>query len=546
MNRLKVVIIKSSKYDVDGFVQRYRKGFMPNSTVPYIRAMIPSVHKGVAIDVASIDEYVYTSLDYLTLLKSQPNQPTLVLIVGVQSHQFHRALDLAALALSDGCMVCIGGPHVMTCDTTAIQGRGISFALAEAERVLSELLDDAVGGELKPLYGADRRWASELDPPAVCAPSRRDMQRYVVPLLGVYPARGCPFSCNFCSVIKIAGRRIRSQPVKTTIETLKAAKSAGVRMIMFTSDNFNKYPQAEELLHEMIREDLQMQFFAQCDTQVGKQDELMSLMARAGCRQIFVGAESFDRQTLLAAHKTQNHPERYEQIVALCRKYRILSHFSNIIGFPDQTSAGIDEHLVILKELGPIHASFYILCPIPGTEQYADFLERGLIVERNLDRFDTTSLTWRHPHLSAEEMRAALFHCYRSFYTMKHAMRQLPYLPTDGGPIMESGALIGAVAFNRIWAASGIHPMSGGIGRRRIDCEKDFLQRRMDTYGFEHAPLPRNLQLGAEEEAANKYLNVAVPGRSGASRDAGGDDAQHARDLVGTTREASAKNLTKG
>jgi radical SAM superfamily enzyme YgiQ (UPF0313 family) len=71
-------------------------------------------------------------------------------------------------------------------------------------------------------------------------------------MLGLYPARGCPFLCNFCSVIKIAGRKIRSQSIDTSLASLRAAKAAGVRTIMFTSDNFNKYPEAETLLGAMI------------------------------------------------------------------------------------------------------------------------------------------------------------------------------------------------------------------------------------------------------------------------------------------------------
>src|SRR5690606_15043773 len=123
--------------------------------------------------------------------------------------------------------------------------------------------------------------------------------------------------CNFCSVIKIAGRQIRSQPVETTIESLRAAKRAGVRMVMFTSDNFNKYSDAPELLERMIEERFDIPFFVQCDAQIAKQEDFISLLARAGCFQMFVGVESFHRQTLIAAHKTQNHPELYADIVRL-------------------------------------------------------------------------------------------------------------------------------------------------------------------------------------------------------------------------------------
>src|SRR5262245_17989706 len=330
---LRVVIIKPSKYGLSGHVERFRRGFMPNSTVPYLRSMTPNSIESVGIETIAVDEYVQTDLGYLDLFR-KPHTPTLLALVGVQSHQFQRSLDLAALARANGIQSIIGGPHVMTCDTTELQGRGISFALAEAETVWASILSDAIRGELQPAYGRDQRWASELDAPVLEPPSSRDLRRYLVPMLGIYPARGCPFTCNFCSVIKIAGRHIRSQAIETTIQSLRKAKQAGVRFVMFTSDNFNKYSEAPELLEQMIKEKIFLPFFVQCDTQVARQQEFVSLLSRAGCFEMFVGVESFSRQTLLAAHKAQNHPATYEQIHELCARNGIVSHFSNIIGFP--------------------------------------------------------------------------------------------------------------------------------------------------------------------------------------------------------------------
>ncbi len=187
---LRVVIIKPSKYTASGCVERFRRGFMPNSTVPYIRSMTPAVVAGSPVEIHSIDEYVHTDLGYLSLLKRPPGGRTLLALVGVQSHQFHRALDLAAYAQRSGCTAVIGGPHVMTCDTSMLHGHGVSFAQAEAELVWSEILNDAAGGELQPVYGRDRRWQQELDAPTLIPPSRDDLSRYVIPMLGVYPAAG--------------------------------------------------------------------------------------------------------------------------------------------------------------------------------------------------------------------------------------------------------------------------------------------------------------------------------------------------------------------
>src|SRR5262245_53503481 len=94
---LRLVILKPSKYGVTGHVERFRRGFMPNSTVPYIRSMTPAEVDGVSIETHAIDEYVQTGLNYLKLLKN-PSVSTLLALVGVQSHQFHRSLDLAAFA----------------------------------------------------------------------------------------------------------------------------------------------------------------------------------------------------------------------------------------------------------------------------------------------------------------------------------------------------------------------------------------------------------------------------------------------------------------
>jgi hypothetical protein len=304
--------------------------------------MTPTEVNGTPTDVQSVDEYVHTDLRYLSLLRRPQSGGTLVAMVGVQSHQFHRALDLAACARRNGCMAVIGGPHVMTCDTTPLQGHGVSFAQAEAELVWLEILKDAADGDLKPVYGRE-----------------------------------------------------------------------------------------------------------------------------AGCFQMFVGVESFNRQTLLAAKKGQNRPDTYRDIVRLCRAHAISSHFSNIIGFPQDTEREVHEHLEVLRALSPTWVSFYVLCPIPGTEQYDDFMAAGLVTEKNLDRFDTTCLTWRHPFFSPEQLSELLFACYRKFFSLRHALRNLRDLsPRYGNGIL--GEMMGSVAmslFSRHCAWRRTHPMSGGVAR---------------------------------------------------------------------------------
>jgi radical SAM superfamily enzyme YgiQ (UPF0313 family) len=223
---------------------------------------------------------------------------------------------------------------------------------------------------------------------------------------------------------------------------------------------------------------------------------------------MFVGVESFNRQTLLSAHKGQNRPETYLDIVRLCRAYGITSHFSNIIGFPQDTEQEIHEHLKLLREMDPTWASFYILCPIPGTEQYDDFQAAGLIAEKNLDRFDTTCLTWRHPYLSAQKLTGLLFDCYRRFFSWGHSVRNVcDQLSFRGQKVFKKSAeSLASSLFVRYCTSRQTHPMSGGIMRVLRDRAADYLPWRRKMFDFELAPLPHSLQLSTTE------IQLKLPG----------------------------------
>lgn len=506
MKRLQVVLIKPSKYGLDGLVERYKKGYMPNATLYHIASLTPPQIGDVRVTVHTIDEYIQQDLDYLRLLERDPATIILVALVGVQSHQFHRALDLAAYARHHGVKHCvIGGPHPMTCDTSQLQGLGVSFALAEAELIWSNILEDALQGELHPVYGADRRWAEHLTGVVINPPSLDDLARYAAPILGLYPVRGCPYQCNFCSVIKISGRAVRSPDIETTLESLRRAKCGSVEVVKFVSDNFNKYPQIRQLLQTIIDDGLDLPFYCRCDSQIAKDPKLVELLGRAGCYEMFVGVEPFNRRTLKAAGKFHNYPKHYTDIVGLCDGAGIRPHFSNIIGFPDDEDE-VKHHLDVLKSLHPRIASFYILTPIPGTEQYDEFRKRGRITELNLDRFDATCATWSHPQLSHERLEDMLYHCYVNYYSF----------------LLKAGELsdddLRFAVFCRYTAAHRRHPMAGGVDQLQVDSVADYAVFRRAVFDINLAPLPDSLELSANDEALNRKTDWRSK-RVGASYD---------------------------
>jgi hypothetical protein len=229
---------------------------------------------------------------------------------------------------------------------------------------------------------------------------------------------------------------------------------------------------------------------------------------------MFVGAESFNPATLAAAHKFHNTPEKYAEIVRLCREHGITSHFSNILGFPDDTERRILEHLSTLRALAPDVASFYILTPVPGTEQYADFRRLGLLTEENLDRFDGAAMTWSHPRLSGPDLVGLLFRCYREFYSAPDVAARF-FRVARATRDFRRGAALGAVAGysaqSRRSAWRRVHPMAGGTWPVRRDSERDYRGLRLRTYGLARAPLPENLALSAADEEANRAARLSPP-----------------------------------
>ena len=142
----------------------------------------------------------------------------LIGLVGVQSNQFPRAVDLARPFLAAGLPVCIGGFHVSGCiamlpempqDLRDAQAMGISFFAGEAEeRRFDEVLRDAWNGTLKPLYNhMDNLPSLQGEPPPFLP--RKHVQRTSGSLSSVDLGRGCPYQCSFCTIINVQGRKSR-------------------------------------------------------------------------------------------------------------------------------------------------------------------------------------------------------------------------------------------------------------------------------------------------------------------------------------------------
>src|SRR5215510_4551831 len=161
-------LIKPSNYDDDGYVVTHFRGVLPSNTLNCLAALTQDVvnkktlGEDVDLHVHLFDETVQKiPVGKICRPSRGRKEQKIVCLVGVQTNQFPRATDLARRFRSAGLTVLIGGfpvsgylsmIHEIPPDIQSLLDEGVTIVKGEVEETWSEILQDALGGRLKPLY----------------------------------------------------------------------------------------------------------------------------------------------------------------------------------------------------------------------------------------------------------------------------------------------------------------------------------------------------------------------------------------------------------
>ena len=234
---LHVVLLKPSKYDDDGYVLRHWRGVLPSNTLACLYALTEDVKRRRAlredleVTVELLDEAVHKlNVPKIIRRSRRPGWKTVVCLVGVQTNQYPRAVDLARAFRAAGVDVIIGGFHVSgtialfhdpTPDIQEILDLGVTVVTGEVEAEWEHLLRDVLLGELKPLYNFLEP-TPDLSTPPIPMIHKKYLRRFVYQQFGTIDCgRGCPFSCSFCSIINVQGRKMRMRDPEAIAQAIK-------------------------------------------------------------------------------------------------------------------------------------------------------------------------------------------------------------------------------------------------------------------------------------------------------------------------------------
>ncbi|MDR2763027.1 MAG: radical SAM protein [Planctomycetaceae bacterium] len=488
IKKLEIIYIVPSRYDDDGYVQRWTWGVVPSNSLAVLKSLARDMIDkkplpNVEISLESYDDNVQKiPFDKIARQNIDPETKVVVGIVGVQSNQFPRASDIAMRFRKLGVDVLIGGFHVtgvialfdkLTPELQSLVDNGVSLIAGEAETPgsMEKIFDDVINNNLQPVYRLPK--APDLTNAPLPKADPKYIDHFGAKWATIDSSRGCPFGCTFCTVINIQGRKMRCRSSDAVIETVKENCKNGIPNFFFTDDNFARSAHWETIfdaLTEMRENGSPVNFMMQIDTQSSKIPNFVDKAVKAGCRMVFIGMESVNPENIAEAGKTQNKVEQYQSMVQTWQKSGVIVHVGYIIGFPKDTIESVKRDVLFLRDhVGVDLASFFMLTPLPGSVDHFEMVKRGDAIDPDLNKYDSFHETFVHSSMNPGEWMAATKTAYSVFYSKEHCTKILKRLPKDHYWLM---------FWNLIWyrysgVLSGTHPMMTGFFR----C-KDRLDRR--------------------------------------------------------------------
>lgn len=382
------------------FGDDYARPGHPHVGIAYLSAFLKHNKINVAIFDAGVesDEQVLDKLIHSF-------KPELIGVTAF-SYCYHLAEDVVRIVRTyTRTPIVMGGPHVSAARREVLENREIDFAIkGEGEFTLLELVSAIHNGRLDYSMINGLIWRSEIgitenqdrpfntDLNALPFPDYESfsLSQYINTAkerrLPIITSRGCPYSCNFCSVRLSMGKRFRSRSPENIVEEISNWHSKGFVSFDFNDDCFNFDPQRAIAICDLILEHgLKISYQLYNGIRADRVTrELLKKMKISGCAFISFGCESGSDEILKVIQKGLTL-DKVRRAVAWSNEAGIRNSVNFIIGHPHETYQSAMETLNFARSLPADFVNVFNLVPYPGTDLYRWIKENGrfLVDEKN-------------------------------------------------------------------------------------------------------------------------------------------------------------------
>jgi radical SAM superfamily enzyme YgiQ (UPF0313 family) len=494
-------LVKPSHYDDEGYVIQWMVSSIPANTLATLNGLAMNcaarrILGDVEIRITAWDE-TNTRIrpDRIARQMRESGGSGLVALVGVQTNQFPRAMDLARQLRALGLQVCMGGFHVsgtiamlpqMPPELREAMDLGVTLFAGEAEGRLDEILVAAHRRELKPLYNFMKDLPDLQNQPTPFLPIEA-VKRTSGVRTSFDAGRGCPFLCSFCTIINVQGRKSRARNADDVERLIRANLKQGVRSFFITDDNLarnqNWEPIFERLAEMREKEGLNIRIIAQVDTAAHKIKGFIQKAARAGVNRVFIGLENINPESLKEAHKGQNRITEYRAMLQAWHNVGTLVYAGYILGFPNDTPETIERDIKIIQKELPIDLlEFFILTPLPGSADHKKLFLSNVPMSTDLNRYDLVHVTTDHATMSESQLFGIYQKAWDIYYTDEHIERVIRRTKAWGFPHREM--MMKLFTFYACYKVEGVHPLEGGYLRRKYRRDRRPTMKRENPLAF--------------------------------------------------------------
>jgi anaerobic magnesium-protoporphyrin IX monomethyl ester cyclase len=388
---------------------------------------------GYSVNVIDCQAQKLTHNDFeREISKHQPK------VVGVTSTTltYKSALKVAEIAkqVHPDCVTILGGCHATFWDDKALEEcpRLDMVVRKEGEYTLLEIVNrlkeskcihDVLGTTCrkngKTIRNADRPYIENLDelpfPAHHLLPLKhlRKQRKVIFPLT---TSRGCVYWCNFCTAVRMFGRRYRMRSPKNVVDEIQFLNEKyGANQLTFYDDTFTvDQSRVEKICEGIQKRKLKVEW--DCETRVDMVTrDLLKKMKKAGCIAVWFGVESGSQNVLNSMEKSINLAQT-RRAFKWANEAGLMVVAGVILGFPGETKDTAWQTVKFVEELNPNDVGYYIATPYPGTPMYDFVKENGWLKITDFDRYDTATPVFESPTLSMEDLEEIREKAYQRFY----------------------------------------------------------------------------------------------------------------------------------
>jgi anaerobic magnesium-protoporphyrin IX monomethyl ester cyclase len=413
----------SNKDTMGGLGQLYPLGTkhsMQPLDIPYTAAVLRD--KGVPVDVLDClgCDWELSEL----ILRLQDQKPGLVAI-RTSTPTFDWDMRVARIIkMVTNSKIVVFGPHVTLFPRQVIRQTFVdAIVLGEPELTFLDIAerglfsgckgvwhkeggDIARNGTREPIENLDQLPFPAWDSMPYQAYEGGALMRNLAPFVTALTSRGCPHGCAYCPYPVIQGRKLRVRSPENVVDELEwLANGLGVRAVLFRDPEFALHRDRVVGICEGILE-RKVRLAWRCETRMEDLDEeLIALMAKAGCIGINMGVESADEQVLRNVKRRAIPSEQAAKAVRACKKNGIEAFCFFILGLPGETRESALRTIDYALKLNPAFVQFTVATPYPGTELRAWAESKGFIENDTPTAMTSYEVAMRNEHMTADEIR---------------------------------------------------------------------------------------------------------------------------------------------